>query len=40
MENKKELIIKLFFEQHLKVNEIAEIVNVSSAYITKIIKNM
>lgn len=38
MENKKELIIKLFFEQHLKVNEIAEIVNVSSAYITKIIK--
>lgn len=39
MENKKDLIIKLFFEQHLKVNEIAERVNTSSAYITKIIKS-
>lgn len=38
MENKKELIIKLFFGQHLKVNEIAESVGTSSAYITKIIK--
>lgn len=38
MENKKNVIIELFFEQHLKVNEIAEKVNTSSAYITKIIK--
>ena len=38
MESKKDMIIELFFKQHLKVNEIAEKVDTSSAYITKIIK--
>lgn len=34
----KENIINLFYIEHLKVNEIAKKENVSSAYITKIIK--
>ena len=34
----KEKIIELFYIEHLKVKEISEIVNTSSAYITKIIK--
>ena len=34
----KENIINLFYIEHLKVKEISEIVNVSSAYITKVIK--
>lgn len=38
MENKKSVILELFFEQHFKVNEIAENIGTSSAYITKIIK--
>ncbi len=38
MENKKDVIMELFFEKHLKVNEIAENIGTSSAYITKIIK--
>ena len=38
MEDSKELIIKYFFIEHLKVKEIAEIVHTSSSYITKIIK--
>lgn len=38
MENQKEIIINLFYIEHLKVNEIADKVNTSSAYITKIIK--
>ena len=38
MENKKDKIIELFFISHLSVKEIAENVNVSSAYITKIVK--
>ena len=38
MEEKKNVIIELFFEKHLKVNEIAENIGTSSAYITKIIK--
>lgn len=38
MENSKELIIKYFFNEHLKVKEIAEIIHTSSSYITKIIK--
>lgn len=38
MENKKSVILELFFEQHFKVNEIAESIGTSSAYITKIIK--
>lgn len=38
MENSKELIIKYFFIEHLKVKEIAEIIHTSSSYITKIIK--
>lgn len=38
MKTSKENIIDLFYIKHLKVNEIAEIANVSSAYITKVIK--
>ena len=38
MGSKKDMIIELFFEQHLKVNEIAQNIGTSSAYITKIIK--
>ena len=38
MENKKEKIVEMFFINHLSVKEIAENVNASSAYITKIIK--
>lgn len=34
----KENIIDLFYNEHLKVNEIAKKENVSSAYITKVIK--
>ena len=34
----KENIINLFYIEHLKVKEIAEKVNTSSAYITKVIK--
>ena len=36
--NTKELIIKYFFNEHLKVKEIAEMIHTSSSYITKIIK--
>ena len=38
MENSKDLIINYFFNEHLKVKEIAEIIHTSSSYITKIIK--
>ena len=38
MKTLKENIITLFYIEHLKVKEIAEKVNTSSAYITKIIK--
>lgn len=38
METSKKNIITLFYIEHLKVKEIAEKVNTSSAYITKIIK--
>ena len=38
MENKKSIILELFFEKHFKVNEIAESIGTSSAYITKVIK--
>lgn len=34
----KETIIRLFYIEHLKVKEIAQEINTSSAYITKIIK--
>lgn len=34
----KETIIKLFYTEHLKVKEIAERENITSAYITKVIK--
>lgn len=34
----KENILNLFYIEHLKVKEISEIVNTSSAYITKVIK--
>ncbi len=37
--NKKESIINLFYINHLKVKEIAEILNIDSSYITRIIKN-
>lgn len=36
--NKKESIIKLFYIDHLKVKEIAKIIDVDSSYITRIIK--
>lgn len=38
MGNLKEKILNLFYIEHLKVKEIAENTNVSSAYITKVIK--
>ena len=38
MGNKKDMIIELFFEQHLKVTEISKNIGTSSTYITKIIK--
>lgn len=38
MKNPKEIIIDLFYIEHLKVKEIAKIVHTSSSYITKIIK--
>ncbi len=38
MKTSKENIITLFYLEHLKVKEIAEKVNTSSAYITKIVK--
>lgn len=38
MEDSKKQIKKYFFNEHLKVKEIAEIVHTSSSYITKIIK--
>lgn len=38
MESPKERIIKYFFNEHLKVKDIAEIMNVSSSYVTRIIK--
>ena len=40
MENKKDMIIELFFEQHLKVTEISKNIGTSSAYITKIINDV
>lgn len=36
--DKKAIILQLFFEQHKKVKDIASLIDVSSAYITKIIK--
>ena len=38
METQKDEIINLFYIEHLKVNKIAEKINVTSAYITKVIK--
>lgn len=38
MESSKEQIIKYFFNEHLKVKDIAERMNVSSSYVTRIIK--
>lgn len=37
MENKKQ-IIELFYIKHLKVNEISNLLHISSSYVTKIIK--
>lgn len=39
MDNKKEMIIGLFYTKHLKVKDIAEIVNVDKSYITRVIKS-
>ena len=36
--NKKERILDLYFNKHLKQTEIAEIVDASQQYISKIIK--
>ena len=36
MKNQKEIIIDLFYIKHLKVKEIAENVNLSSAYISSL----
>ena len=36
--DKKAIILNLFFEKHNKVKDIASVLGVSSAYITKIIK--
>lgn len=38
MESSKEQIIKYFFNEQLKVKDIAERMNVSSSYVTRIIK--
>ena len=38
MENKKEVILDLFFAKHFKVKDIATTCDVTSAYISKIIK--
>lgn len=38
MKNAKEIIINLFYIEHLKVKDISEKINVSSAYITKVIQ--
>ena len=38
MESLKDKILNLFYIGHLKVKEIAEKTNVTSAYITKVIK--
>ena len=38
MKTQKDKIINLFYIKHLKVKEIAEIIKVTSAYVTKVIK--
>ena len=38
METQKDKILNLFYIEHLKVKEIAESTNVTSAYVTKVIK--
>lgn len=38
MEGKKENIIDMFYKAHLKVKDIADAVNTTSAYISKIVK--
>lgn len=38
MKSKKDLILEQFFEKHLKVIEISQKQNVSSAYVSKIVK--
>ena len=40
MEDSKELIIKYFFIEHLKVKEIAEIVHTSSVILQKLLSKM
>ena len=37
--NKKSLINYLYYEEHLKVKEIAKRENIDSSYVSKIIKN-
>ena len=38
LNNKQEEILNLFYNKHLKQNEIAKIVETSSQYVSKIIK--
>lgn len=38
MKRQKDYIINMFYLQHLKIKEIAEETNTSSAYISKVIK--
>ena len=38
MENLKQQIISMFYDRHLRVKDISESINTSSAYITKVIK--
>lgn len=38
MEDKKEKILKMYYENHLKQNEISKLINVSTQYVSKVIK--
>lgn len=40
MESSKEQIIKYFFNEHLKVKDIAERMNVSSSYVTQLLSKI
>jgi len=38
MEDKKEKILKMYYEGHLKQNEISKLIDVSTQYVSKVIK--
>lgn len=38
MEDKKEKILKMYYEDHLKQNEISKLIDVSTQYVSKVIK--